>query len=378
MTKEIRRFTLLFAGLIVMACGSSGAPTAQTSPALSPALSSQPTATPHPAPIGGSAKVSCSGGTGAAMAVVSGQFIYDVSDPIHPRLVCRTSNTYLHLVDSNAIAYTTVAAKQVYVVRRDLTTGAESTVGLLPADPHGSKGWTSDGSLEVYTTSQKRANGSYLVQIHLWSSGADHVLFGIDPGFGGVESRWAALPAVEFSPDHAYIALSESTFSINPHSVRIFSVADQRQVLVSGVAVGGTWISNDHFVWATAAGSVMQWTPSTGAKLLRSERWHGPTSSSDGGWMAATLLSNYSKPRVLVVAISGGQTLQTKGLGSAPTFVTPTVVWYAEEGPGTVVDPTSAPNGIVRSLDLTNGSDRVVQFRAGEKPTGTLCCTTRV
>jgi hypothetical protein len=94
--------------------------------------------------------------------------------------------------------------------------------------------------------------------------------------------------------------------------------------------------------------------------------------------MAATLLSNYSKPRVLVVAISGGQTLQTKGLGSAPTFVTPTVVWYAEEGPGTVVDPTSAPNGIVRSLDLTNGSDRVVQFRAGEKPTGTLCCTTRV
>ena len=293
-------------------------------------------------------------------------------------LVCRTTTTYLHLLDGNAIAYTTVAAKKVYVVRRDLTTGAESSVGLLPADPHGSKSWTSDGSLEVYTTSQKRTNGTYLVQIHLWSSGADHVLFGIDPGTGGVEGRWAALPAVEFSPDHAYIALSESTFSINPHSVRIFSVADQRQVLVSGVAVGGTWISNDHFVWATAAGSVMQWSPSTGATLLRSERLHGPTSSSDGAWMAATLLTNYSKPRVLAVAVDGGQTFQTKGLGSAPTFVSPTVIWYAEEGPGTVVDPTSAPNGIVHSLDLTNGSDSVVQFRAGEKPTGTLCCTTRV
>ena len=72
------------------------------------------------------------------MAVVGGQFIYDVSDPIHPRLVCRTSNTYLHL-DGNAITYTTVAAKKVYVVRRDLTTGAESSVGLLPADPVGSK-----------------------------------------------------------------------------------------------------------------------------------------------------------------------------------------------------------------------------------------------
>lgn len=94
--------------------------------------------------------------------------------------------------------------------------------------------------------------------------------------------------------------------------------------------------------------------------------------------MAATLLTTYSKPRVLAVAVDGGQTFQTKCLGSAPTFVSPTVIWYAEEGQGTVVDPTSTPNGIVRSLDLTNGSDRVVQFRAGEKPTGTLCCTTRV
>ena len=99
MTTEIRRFALLFAGLIVMACGSSGAPTAQTSPALSPAPSSQATATPQPAPTGGSAKVSCSGGPGAAMAVVSGQFIYDVSDPTHPRWsVARRPRTFTSLM----------------------------------------------------------------------------------------------------------------------------------------------------------------------------------------------------------------------------------------------------------------------------------------
>lgn len=110
--------------------------------------------------------------------------------------------------------------------------------------------------------------------------------------------------------------------------------------------------------------------------MLRSEHWYGPTSSSDGGWLAATLLTDISKPRVLIVPVGGGRTFQT-GLGSGPAFVTPTVVWYAEEGPGSGYDPTS-PNGIVHSLDVMNGSDQVVQFRVGEKPIGTLCCTTRI
>lgn len=369
--------TLLFAGFIVMACGPTVAPSAQTSPAMTPTPTSQPTPTPTPtpAPTGGSASVTCSGGPGAAMAVVAGQFVYDVSDPVHPRLVCRTTNTYLHLLDANAIAYTTVAARKVFIVRRDLSTGAESQIGQLPADPHGAKSWTSDGSLEVYATSLPRANGRFLVQIHLWSDGADHVLYSIDAGPGGVESHWSQLPMVEISPDHAYVAISDSTFTITSSNVRIFSVADRRQVFVTaGAGLGGTWIATDHFVWA--AGSVMQWTPTGGAKLLRSERWHGPTSSSDGGWLAATLLTNISKPRVLIVPVGGGRTFQT-GLGSGPAFVTPTVVWYAEEGPSSGYDPT-APNGIVHSFDLTNGSNQVVQFRVGEKPIGTLCCTTRI
>lgn len=369
---------LLFAGVIVMACGPTVAPSAQTSPAVSPTPTplSQPTPTSQPAPTGGSASVTCSGGPGAAMAVVAGQFIYDVSDPVHPRLVCRTNNTYLHLLDGNAIAYTTVAARKVFIVRRDLSTGAESQIGQLPADPHGAKSWTSDGSLEVYATSLPRANGRFLVQIHLWSDGADHVLYSIDAGPGGVESHWSQLPMVEISPDHAYVAISDSTFTITSSNVRIFSVLDLRQKFVPGTAFGGTWIANDRFVWASASGSVMQWTPTGGAKLLRSERWFGPTSSSDGGWLAATLLTDTSKPRVLMVPVGGGRTFQA-GLGSGPAFVTPTVVWYAEEGPSTGYDPTS-PNGIVHSLDLTNGSNQVVQFRVGEKPIGTLCCTTRI
>jgi hypothetical protein len=383
MTKEMRPFALLFAGIIVMACGSSGTPIAQTSPAVSPTPSSQPSPspTPLPAPTGGSAKVSCSGGPGTALAIVAGQFLYDVSNATRPRLVCRTTTTYLHLLDDKAIAYTTVAAKMVYVVRRDLTTGAESQIGRLPADPQGSKSWTSDGSLEVYSTSAPRPNGRFLVSVHLWSNGADHVLYTIDAGVGGVEGRWSALPTLDFSPDHAYVAVSDSTFTVTAHAVRIFSVADRRQVFVNAEpALGGTWIASDHFFWAIASGSVMHWTPAEGAKAFRLERfWHGPTSSSDGGWLAGTLLTNLAKPRVLIVPVGGGRTFQTKGLGSAPAFVTPSVVWYAEESAVAGGGATATwPDGKVHALDVTDGSDRVVQFRTGEKPTGTLCCTTRV
>ena len=71
------------------------------------------------------------------MAVVAGTLVYDVADPIHPRLVCRGANTVVHLLDSKAIAYTKVADGHVVIVRRDIATGVESQVAQLrtKADP---------------------------------------------------------------------------------------------------------------------------------------------------------------------------------------------------------------------------------------------------
>jgi hypothetical protein len=142
------------------------------------------------------------------MAVVAGQFLYDVADPVHPRLICRSANTSLRLLDGSAIAYTAVVAGHVVVLRRDLTSGTESRITQLRVSPqpyyYGSTRWTSDGSIEVYATaSAAGANGLWQVQIHLWSNGADHVLYTIGAGPGGVESRWAAHSTLEISPDRA-------------------------------------------------------------------------------------------------------------------------------------------------------------------------------
>jgi hypothetical protein len=322
------------------------------------------------------------------MAVVSGQFVYDVVDPINPRLVCRGANTYLRLLDGNAIAYTTVAAGHLVIVRRDLTTGAESRIAQLRADsPPYSPSWTSDGLLEVFATSGAAdVNGRWPVQIHLWSSGADHVLYTFDAGPGGFAGRWSAHFILEFSPDHAYLAISDTNYSPQNYNVRIFSVTDLSQIVVTGTqglaAAGGTWIAKDRFVWAAGSGTLMQWTPTGGATLLRSERWFTPTSSSDGRWLAGTLLTDLSKPSVQIVPVGGGGTFKT-GLGSSPGFVTRTVVWYAEEGPlanGGVAGDIG-PNGVVRAFNLASGSDQVVHFRAGEAPTTAdgyiICCTPR-
>jgi hypothetical protein len=309
------------------------------------------------------------------MVVVAGQLVYDVVDPIHPRLICRGTNTSIQLLDAGSIAYIATGGRHGgYVIRHDLTTGAETRIGQLPSDPRSAfAGWTPDGSLEVYATSGVQPiNGRISGQIHLWSNGADHVLYGFDQLQTGFESRWnAPYGLADFNPDHRYLAISYPV-DFSSSNVRIYSVADRRQLLAtgSGFSLGGTWIANDRFVWAQGR-AIMQWTPATGATLLRSEAWVKPTSSAGGQWLAATLATNTAKPRVVIKSVVDGRTFIT-GPGSSPGFVTAAVVWYAEEAscpPNDQcgADPTG-PDRSVHAFNVANASDQLVRFRVGEEP----------
>ena len=312
------------------------------------------------------------------MAVIGRVFLYDVTDPIHPRLICRATNTAIHLFDNNTLGYTTVSAKHVVIVRRDLTTGADSQGPQLHMAPTPyywvSASWTWDGALEVYGTSVPINTGPYPVQVHLWSNGADHVLYTLQAVPGGLESRWSGQPILAFSPGGSYLAVSDYGFAIVGSKVRFFSIADRRQTFVATTYTsGGTWLADDRFVWATRGatpdvpGKLMQWTPTGGATVLRSEFWYNPTSSSDGRWLAGVLVTDLARPRVIIAPLGSGRTFQT-GLASNPGFVTPTVVWYAEEKLNPAgYDPTS-PDGVIHSLDLANQTDRIVVFNAGEAP----------
>jgi hypothetical protein len=244
-------------GLIVMACGPTSS--AQASPARSASPTFQSTPSAAPSPDGVTASVTCSGGAGTRLTVVAGAFVYDVADTLHPRLVCRSANTVIHLLAGNAIAYTAVADGHIVIVRRDVTTGAESRIAQLRQEPYpyyyGVVGWTWDGSLEVFSTATApNADGRSVVSVHLWSNGADHVLHSLDAGPGGIESRWGPRGVLAFSPDRAYLAISDFPFYVYGERVRIISLADLSEKFVTGgSATGGSWLANDRFVWATAA-----------------------------------------------------------------------------------------------------------------------------
>lgn len=330
------------------------------------------------------------------MVVLDNSFVYDVADPIHPRLICRATDTQMHLLDGNTLAYTTYAGGHTVIVRRDLTTGAESRIAQLRSDQKSTflSGFSWDGSAEVYSTSVPAANDHWLVSVHIWSNGADRVVYKLDAHGGGIESRWAQRAVLEFSPDNAFVAISDNDFYIYGDHMRIFSLADKRQkFVIASASSGATWITKDRFLWADLGGKLYQWTPTSGNKLLRSEGWYDVVASPGAKWLATTQIAqvNFTGPRTFIAPspLGSGRTFRT-GLASQPGWVNATVAWYVEEkryyGPAfgciePCVHPTD-PTGPVHALDVVKQTDRIVTFRTGETPgfpgggTQVWCCFT--
>ena len=70
-----------------------------------------------------------------------------------------------------------------------------------------------------------------------------------------------------------------------------------------------------------------------------------------------------------------------RDLASSPGFVTPTVVWYAEERTIANAGPIATwPNGNVHAFDVNSATDQLVVLLAREKPMipngDTMCCAT--
>src|ERR1051326_3081927 len=202
-------------------------PSAPPSPSPSPKPSPSAKPSPEPTPPPAVATVACKGAPSAAMVVVAGRYLYDVTNPVSRLMVCTASNTYIQLAGATKLAYTVpISGGKTRIVWRDLLTGVNTNAALLPATPNGAKDWTFDG-MEVYAGPGKPLDiDSELVPIHLVANGTDHILYSITSGSGGWESRWSPYPILDFSPNHTYVAISDSRFAITSSGLRIFSVVD--------------------------------------------------------------------------------------------------------------------------------------------------------
>src|SRR5438270_1714313 len=116
-----RRLAGVASLLILTSCGTPAVsavhspvgslPSATIAATAAPRPSTTPqspvSATPTPAPI----TVTCKTGVAAASLLLighhpaAGSFLYEVSDPIHPRLICHITGTTAHVVNSTSIAY---------------------------------------------------------------------------------------------------------------------------------------------------------------------------------------------------------------------------------------------------------------------------------
>src|SRR6266849_268222 len=158
--------------VFVTACGSAS-PTAAISPSPTPRPTiATPTAIPSPRPSTAPQptpppQVTCHNGASTGpMLLVSAtwtaiQLLYDVTDPVRPRLLCKISNTSTHLFTQDTFEYLKpVSATETDVMLHSLGSGNESHAGKFPFYVTAGS-WLADQTVMAYTMPQIADNANY-------------------------------------------------------------------------------------------------------------------------------------------------------------------------------------------------------------------------
>src|SRR5712691_275484 len=162
--------------LLVLCCacgigasrGSLAARTPSPSPVVvaspSPSPAEAPSPLPTPAPV---VDITCHGGGGASAMVLmqsrypNQQQLYDVSDTLLPRLLCRISYASAHHFTGDTFVYLkAVSATETDVILHSLGSGNESNAGKFPFYVT-SGSWLADQTVMAYTMPQAVDNANY-------------------------------------------------------------------------------------------------------------------------------------------------------------------------------------------------------------------------
>jgi hypothetical protein len=365
--------------------GAKGGGVASPARTVSPSPPGAKGGSPPPIPGVPVASVRCVGQGGAAMVLV-GRAIYDVTDPVHPKLVCTFVNTVAHLFTGDTFEYLRETGdangRGTEVVLRSIGSGNERVVAGWPLSllegPFGmTDAWTPDGNTAAAAVASTDAAGDPWVEIWLFTEPNKILLYSFAQPLTDCVCRFGVPPpTLVFSADGQYLVVGWPVGK-GATPLKVFRVADHVQV--GALDPGDTtalWDRTGHVLYASGASAPLgYWTPEGGLRPLL----HGPALpympglSPNGQDIAYTGYASAGDQSNLRVYDYNIPMAYTRVLDDQPrsevTFVKESWVWYFGEVPCADCPGESAANGPLYALDVTHGIKLQVVFAAGESPT---------
>ncbi len=303
------------------------------------------------------------------------ELLYDVNDPLHPRLLCTIRNTSAHLFTGDTFEYLKpVSANQTDVMLHSLGSGNESHAGSFPFYV-ASGSWLTDSSVMTYSVRPDVSQQT--MQIWLYAQRTNALLYTYQIGIGDCVCRFGLPPQVDsVSPDGQYIVAGWIAGK-GSEPFAVYRVSDRTRLASLDTSVSNAvWDRTGHRLFLSRFGLPAQsWTPEAGvSNLTGAALWSFlPNVSPDGAKAAYTAYADpdtFLKPRVYVYDLKGTATrMLVDQPRSQILFVKDGWVWYLEEMACTAnCAGSTTPSGKVFAMQLSTGVETLVSFAANDDP----------
>lgn len=302
--------------------------------------------------------------------------MYDVADPVHPRLLCRIQWTSAHLSSSSGFMYLDPrSATQTDIALRSFSGIAESRAGELPGwITNGA--WLSNGSLGAYTVRLDPTGtcGAGATQVWTYEQGSAQLLATYCDGFGDCICRFGLpAPILALSPDGQYLAEGWLAGK-GSEAMGVYRLADRVRVATLPQDTDTAfWDRGSDRLFVVSNTSVQAWTPNTGtlSGVSGANQWSFyPNMSPDGRQVVYTAFSDAvqgTQPRVYLYDLA---TAKARMLIDQPrsqvVFVKDGWVWDLEEQFCSDCPNNTQPTDKIFAMNLSTGAEQSVTFAAGE------------
>lgn len=299
-----------------------------------------------------------------------GGFLYDVTDPVHPRRLCTVAHTSAHIWTGDSIMYLKAESQtSTSIVLHSIGSGNESVAGQIPypglasPGPFATTWWTASGPMAATTIQPASGDSS---RVWVFTPAFTGELFSYPYPVTGCVCRFGVpRPVLSISPDRQYLVAGWL------RGVSVYRLSDRALVTTFDSSVA-LWDKTGHRLFVSGSGGSESWTPEGGAVALAgSQQWSYLVGlSPDATQVAYTAYVNAADPaslRVFVYDMKAGKTTMLRdALRSQVVFVRPGWVWYLEETPCDNCAGGTKPTGKVQAMDLANGVETQVGFLYAE------------